>query len=356
MTRRVLLTLSAAGFLAAGAAWLFAAPTGLEPQAWDAPADPGLSGPYAANDALAAAERLYVDEISGADALAPGLDGTLITALGDGRIVALDPDTRRLEVRALSPGRPLGLVQTGPLSFVVANPPGGLAAAAKDMHFSIVTEADGQPLRHVSDVALNRQGQLYVTDASSRHGLGRAYDAILEHRADGRLLRYDELARTVTVLAKDLHFPSGLVLGPDEDYLLVSETASYRVLRHWLKGPKAGTTEPFIENLPGFPAHISWNGRDRFWLALYAPRIAALDRLDGAPFWRQVLARLPVRLQPRPAPRGWVLGLDVDGAVVANLQHAGPDAFAPVSSALERGGWLYLGSQTARGIARVSLP
>lgn len=355
MTRRNAFALAAAGLVLAAAGWVLAGPTALQPQAWDAPADPGLTGPYAANDALAAAERLFVDEIAGADALAAGPGRTLAAALDDGRVVVLDPEARSLETRAVVPGRPLGLVQTGPESFVVASPSRGLVASAKGVNFPVVEELDGEPLRHVSDVALGG-GILYFTDASSRLGPGRAYDAILEHRADGRVLRYDELARSLTVLAKDLHFPSALALGPGDAYLLVSETASYRVLRVWLAGPKAGTTEVFIDALPGFPAHITWNGRDRFWLALYAPRIPALDRLAGSPYWRAVLARLPVALQPRPPARAWVLGLDVDGAVVANLQASGRDAFAPVSSAREQDGWLYLGSQTAPGIARVRIP
>lgn len=354
MQRRKIVILAVAVSGLAGMAWLLAGPTDLQPQAWTPSPDPGLSGPFAANEALASAERLFTDQIAGADSLAPGLGPNLIAALGDGRIVLLDPGAGRIETRAVVPGRPLGLVQTGPQSFVVASPAGGLVASSQGVNFSVVTEAEGAPLRHVSDVALGG-GILYFTDAS-RLGAGRAYDAILEHRADGRVLRYDELARSLTVLARGLHFPSALALGPQDEYLLVSETASYRVLRLWLAGPKAGATEVFVEGLPGFPAHLSWNGRDRFWLALYAPRIGLLDRLAQAPYWRSVVARLPVALQPRPSPRAWVLGLDVNGAIVANLQASGPGAFAPVSSVREQDGWLYLGSQTARGIARVRIP
>lgn len=343
------------GVLAA-AVWLLAGPSRLDPVAWTPSENPGLTGPFAPNDALAGAERLHPDELVGADFIAGGFQGTLHTALADGRIVEFDASSAPPRVQALAPGRPLGFVQTAPQGFVLANPPSGLTAAIKRQHFTLADEAEGIALSHVSDVALDTKGIVYFTDASAGRGSGEAYDALLEHRGDGRLLRYDELGNSLTVLARNLQFPSGLTLGPDEQYLLVAETGAYRVLRHWLAGPRRGTTEPFIEGLPGFPAHITWNGRDRFWLAIYAPRIAAWDRLADAPYWRSVLSRLPSLLQPRPAPRAWVLGLDVNGAVVANLQDGGHGAFAPVSSVREQDGWLYLGSQTARGVARVKRP
>lgn len=54
-----------------------------------------------------------------------------------------------------------------------------------------------------------------------------------------------------------------------EDFVLVNETYRYRIVRYWLKGPKAGTHEVFIDNLPGFPDNISSNRKGTFWLALF---------------------------------------------------------------------------------------
>jgi strictosidine synthase len=68
------------------------------------------------------------------------------------------------------------------------------------------------------------------------------------------------------------------------------------------------------------------------------------------------LHRLPGFLQPRPEKRALVLGLDAQGRVVHNLQYAGADAYAPVTSVREHDGWLYLGSLTERGVGRIRAP
>jgi hypothetical protein len=37
------------------------------------------------------------------------------------------------------------------------------------------------------------------------------------------------------------------------------------------------------------------------------------------------------------------------------LQHRAPDSYSPIASALERDGWLYLGSFAREGVARLKL-
>ena len=61
----------------------------------------------------------------------------------------------------------------------------------------------------------------------------------------------------VTVLRKDLAFVNGVVLAPDESYLLIAETTGYRIVKLWLKGPHAGEWAEFVNGTPGFPDNIS---------------------------------------------------------------------------------------------------
>src|SRR5690606_34358763 len=100
---------------------------------------------------------------------------------------------------------------------------------------------------------------------------------------------------------------------------------------------------------------ISFNGTDRFWLALYAPRTSALDALLPQPYLRRVVFRLPHALHPKPKLHAWVLGLDLDGRVVADLQYAGDGGFGPVTSARQFGEVLYLGSLSDTAIGRLPL-
>jgi hypothetical protein len=138
--------------------------------------------------------------------------------------------------------------------------------------------------------------------------------------------------------------------------VLVNETGEYRVLRYWLKGEKAGTHDVFIDNLPGFPDNITYNNRGVFWLAIFTPRDALLDRmLPGNQYLRTVIAKLPAFLQPGPKRHAFALGLDTDGKVVANLQYAGSDAYGPITSVREHGPFLYFGSLTYPAIGRLPL-
>jgi hypothetical protein len=178
---------------------------------------------------------------------------------------------------------------------------------------------------------------------------------MLEHQPHGRLLRYDPASGSVTRLLGGLHFGNGVAVGPEEAYLLVAETFAYRVTRYWLAGPRAGQAEPFIDDLPGFPDGVSYNGEGRFWVALFAPRNALLDALADWPRVRGLLARLPTWLLPAPARYAHILGLDTDGRLVHDLRD--PEGhYAPISSARQQGDWLYLGSLTEAGIGRVARP
>ena len=51
------------------------------------------------------------------------------------------------------------------------------------------------------------------------------------------------------VLMSGLNFANGIVVSHEYDFFLVAETGSYKIHKYWLKGPKSGTSEIFIENL-----------------------------------------------------------------------------------------------------------
>ena len=76
-----------------------------------------------------------------------------------------------------------------------------------------------------------------------------------------------------------LAFANGVVLAPDESFLLVAETIGYRILKFWLKGPRAGQWVEFVTGTPGFPDNISLSESGLVWVSLPAPRVPALDFL-----------------------------------------------------------------------------
>lgn len=178
---------------------------------------------------------------------------------------------------------------------------------------------------------------------------------MLEHRPNGRLLVYSPETRETRVLLKGLYFANGVALSPEEDFILVVETGAYRVQRFWLKGPKRGQSEPFIENLPGIPDGISSNRKGTFWLALATPRDSKLDSLLPHPYLRKILVRLPQALLPGPKDYGFVLGLDLEGRIVHNLQDPS-GGFAQITSVREHGGRLYFGSLKENAIGWLKTP
>ena len=90
------------------------------------------------------------------------------------------------------------------------------------------------------------------------HGATAAigWDPAREHQPNGRLLSYDPRGDSVTAVLYPLYFANGVAVSPNGDYVLVVETGRYRVIRYWLKGPRRGEREIFIDNLPGFPDGI----------------------------------------------------------------------------------------------------
>ncbi|MFL1514030.1 SMP-30/gluconolactonase/LRE family protein [Pseudomonas prosekii] len=337
--------------------FLLLMPTKVHPLAWTpAPAPSMVSGVYADNQRLKDVERIGAADIDGPEALLLE-EGALITGLHDGRVIRSSLDGKTRTVLTDTGGRPLGLARHPNGMLVIADGLKGLLSLdALGQVIPLTTEANGVPFGFTDDVVIDKSGHYaYFSDASSRWGYGKDGAAIIEHGGDGRLLRYDFQSGKTEVLLEKLEFANGVTLGPDDAYVLVNETGAYRISRYWLSGPKAGTHDVFIDNLPGMPDNLAFNGRDRFWVALYAPRNALLDATAPHPFVRKMIARAMTVLPKPVEKRGFALGLDLDGKVIANLQDASDGNYSPITTVREYGEWLYFGSLKAQHMVRLPL-
>lgn len=339
-------------------AYLLAWPTPIEPQAWTPPTAPALTGIYAPNEALKGVQRFGVGVGVGPEGIAVDAAGRVYAGYSDGRIVTFSANVSSYQELAVSEGgHPLGVTFSPKGGLIVADAHKGLIEVDNTAQpKSLVTVAGGAPVRFADDADNTRlDKKIYFTDVSV-YPYAEMMNEILEHKGTGRLIEYDTETGESRVLLGGLHFANGVAVGPDDAYVLVNETGAYRITRYWLKGEKAGTHDIFIDNLPGMPDNLSYSEKGRFWVALYAPRNALLDRLLPGPAWiKKVVARLPHSLQVRPVLKSWVLGLDLDGKVIANLQYDGDDAYAPITSVEEWGPWLYFGSLSADSLARLPL-
>lgn len=343
--------------LAGLALYLLLWPVSISPLAWTPPEAPQLSGPYAQNTSLAGVQRLESAGGFAPEDVALDSDGRIYSGTDDGRIMRLQPDGSHAEVFANTGGRPLGLVFDHAGHLIVADALRGLLSIAPNGSVaSLSTAADGVPFRCANDVDVALDGTIYFTDASSKYPLAIFKADLLEHRGNGRLLAYDPKTTTTRVVLGNLVFANGVAISPDQSFVLVVETGKYRVQRVWLSGPKQGQSDIFIDNLPGFPDGLLSNGKDRFWLALVTPRDPVFDRMLPHPFLRRMVMRLPAFMQPAPKRYAFVLGLDMNARVVANLQDSSQDCYAEIANVVEHKGMLYFGSIGEAGVGRIALP
>jgi len=352
--RIIRLSLAAAA-LAIGV-YLLAWPVPVEPVAFSPAAAPGLAGPYATNDRLAAVERLARGIGRGPEDVAFDAQGRLVAGYEDGRLVGFAPDGGDPRPLAETGGRPLGLRFDASGRLIVADAERGLLAVTPEGSVSLLTRGhDGRPFRLTDDLDVAADGTVYFSDASSRFGVGDSMAAVLD-RPCGRLLSYAPATGETRLLLDGLAFANGVALSHDGGSVLVVETAAYRVRRYWLSGARAGQSDVLIDNLPGFPDGITTGEAGVFWIAIFAPRNALLDAAHPHPWLKRALFRLPEAARPKPKRHAFVLGIDETGRVVANLQDAGPACFAPVTNVVERGGFLYLGSLEQDAIGRMRRP
>lgn len=340
--------------------FLFLWPVQVEPVAWQPPPAPSLQeGAYASNERLQALTPVGSPGLPGPEALLLDDNGHLIAGLQDGRVIRTSADGRAVKQIADTGGRPLGLAWHPDGRLLIADAKRGLLAITLDSGRIQVLHAANDadlPLGFTDDLAVTADGRhIYFSDASLRWGYGQDTEAILEHAGDGRLLVHDLDTGRSRVLLDNLQFANGVALTPDEDAVLVVETGAYRIQRYWLRGPRAGQHELFVDNLPGFPDNIRHNGRDRYWVALFAPRNLLIDGLAERPFVRKIMARALLVL-PRPVEkRAMALAFDHEGQLLENLQATGSDSYAPITTVLEADNWLYFGSLTQDHLARLPL-
>ena len=303
-------------------------PIPIDPVAWEAPQNAGLVDPFAPNDRLRKARLIDLGEHEGPEDVASDQNGLIYTVTVDGLIIRMQPDGSNIEVFTETGGRPLGMEFDAAGNLYVANSYLGLQKVSPDGSVEVLTDSyAGEAITYSDDVAVAANGMIYFSDASSKFGAmksGGTYEAslldVLEHGAHGRVYRYDPINDETTIVMDDLNFANGVAVSEDQSYLLVNETTSYRIWRHWLTGPDKGKSEVIIDNLPGFPDNIN-NGRNgNFWVGLVAPRNQMVDDLSSKPFIRKMVQRLPAFLRPKAVPSSHVISISGDGEVLMNLQ------------------------------------
>lgn len=183
-----------------------------------------------------------------------------------------------------------------------------------------------------------------------------------------------------------LYFPNGVVISPENDFIVVAETFKSKLTKYWIKGEKKGTHEDFFVGLPGSPDNLSADKK-----GILVALASVIDekhpslphKLSNYPLIRKFGARfielilMPFRFinsyypnplsnyvainlgktemfQPLLPKHRMVIRLDWNGNIVKSY-HGTDDTLGMITHALEVGDYLYLGSVISKFIGRVSL-
>lgn len=339
---------------------------------------PVLEGRFAPNEKLRRATRLFEGQVIGAESVAVSSKGELImldkfgyvhrarSVLKDGKLEYL------LEGKAplyIGPGRPLGYhVSDDGGSLLVCDSlkglvhvdlaSGRLTVLANSVEYGKTrSEKRHVPINYANDLDVGTDGKVYFTSSTelavhlSPSGF---YDTmrsctlnLLRGDASGRLLEHDPVSGKTREVLGGLFFANGVAVveAATSSFVAVVETAQTRVLRHWTKGPKAGTTDVLISDLPGAPDGISRSSDGNLWLCLIVPNNALFKWLAPHPTLRQLASHALVHLAPVFAkPWGCVVKVSPAGEVLDVLFDTTGERVAYAAAVSEFDGKLFIGN------------
>ncbi|PID43642.1 MAG: gluconolactonase [Gammaproteobacteria bacterium] len=333
----------------------FILPGDIQPLEYHPEKAPGFSGQWQPDHSLASVKLLAENRIHGPEDVAMDTRGRVYGGQVDGKIIRVLSDGT-IETFADTGGRPLGLHFDRHQNLIVADALKGLLSVNPTGEVTLLTDsADGQAFGFTDDLDIAQDGTIYFSDATTRWNVWNYKNDVLEMQPTGRLMTYDPATGQTRTLLDGLYFANGVALSSNEDFVLVNETWKYRIVRFWLKGPKAGTHDIFTDNLPGFPDGISGNRQGQFWLALFSPRNPLLDSVHPYPWIKEQMSKLPEFLKPRPKKYGLIASLDESGRVTASYHDPQGTNVTGITSVEQAGDQLLLGTLKENWIGRITL-
>ncbi|KAM7252632.1 hypothetical protein ACFE04_008141 [Oxalis oulophora] len=226
------------------------------------------------NHALRAASYVGVGQLLGPEDIAyDKKSGVIYTGCADGSIKRVNiRDIRTpIDTWVNTSGRPLGVAFGRNGELFVADAYKGLLIVSKDGVVTLLTdEAEGLKFNFTEGVDVANNGLIYFTDGSYKYGLEDIASEIASGEPHGRFMSYDPVTRETKVLVRDIYFANGVTVTPDQNSVIFCETLKLRCRIYHIRGPKMGLTDIFIDNLPGLPDNIRYDGQGRYWIGFFA--------------------------------------------------------------------------------------
>ncbi|MET0997220.1 MAG: SMP-30/gluconolactonase/LRE family protein [Marmoricola sp.] len=299
--------------------------------------------------------RIEVPEM-GAEDVVVDAEGNAWTGTADGSIFRVTPSGSVVRVGNTG-GRPLGLELYGEGRLLIADARQGLLAMSTvtGVVERLVTEVEGHRMVFCNNAAVATNGDIWFSDSSTVYGIEQWKSDFVEGTETGRLLcrRADG---SVEVHVGGLAFANGVALAADESFVCVAESGRRTVVRLWLTGERAGSTDLLASELPGYPDNIARGSDGLIWVTIGSPLdpVVELLRQRLPLFARKAVTRTPGFLQPKPKRTVHVQAYDDTGRLVHDV-HAAGDNFHMVTGVREHHGEIWMGSLHEPALAVLSL-
>lgn len=88
----------------------------------------------------------------------------------------------------------------------------------------LVDEVEGLKFKLTDGVDVAHDGTIYFTDASYKYSYKDSTLDLLEGKPNGRFFSYNPATKKTTLLARDLYFPNGVAVSPDQHFVVFCET------------------------------------------------------------------------------------------------------------------------------------
>ncbi|CAJ1975743.1 unnamed protein product [Sphenostylis stenocarpa] len=284
-------------------------------------------------------------------------EGTLYTATRDGWIKRLRRNGNWENWKHMGGETLLGITPAKEGGIIVCDTSRGLLKVTDDGFTIIASQANGSQITFADDVIEDSDGNIYFSIASTKFYFHDWHLDFLEGRPHGQVLKHNPSSNETLVLLNNLAFANGVALSKDQHYLVVCETFRYRCVRHWLKGEKKGTTDIFIENLPGAPDNINLAPDGSFWIALIQLTSEGMEFLHKYKIMKHLLASSPrvMNLVSGLKKKAMVVNVGSDGKIIRKLDDGDGKVISFVTSAVEFEGHLYLGSLSSNFVGKLPL-
>jgi ribose transport system permease protein len=328
----------------------------------------GSGTPFAENDRLKAVETIALDQIEGPEDVILDRNDNLYAVTRNGSIYRfMAPGYTEREEFARIGGRPLGMAFDRDENLLCCVAGMGVYGVRPDRTVFKVTDRtnrtrtrlkDDSRLYLADDLDIAPDGRIFFSEATTRYELTDwALDGF-EGRGNGRLICHDPATGQTRTVLKNLTFPNGVCIAHDGKSVLWASTWLCTVNRFWLEGPKAGTSEVLIDNLPGYCDNINRASDGSYWLALVGLRSPVYDLAMASPDFRiHMVKQIPPDEWLCPGINyGCILKFDDNGVVRESLWDPGGHSHPTITSVREHKGWLYIGGLENNRIGRLRLP